>query len=86
MSSLFNDDEAIAWECIKIAQFTNMSYLEVKALPFDEFIMLKRLAQIEGHTKSEQGMEILKDNIRYMCTSPDVDKLREKYGKEEEHV
>lgn len=63
-----------------------MSYLEVKALPFDEFIMLKRLAQIEGHTKSEQGMEILKDNIRYMCTSPDVDKLREKYGKEEEHV
>lgn len=86
MSSLLNDDEAIAWECIKIAQFTNMSYLEVKALPFDEFIMLKRLAQIEGYTKSEQGMEILKDNIRYMCTSPDVDKLREKYGKEEEHV
>lgn len=73
----------MAWDFVKIARFTNMSYLETKELPADELVMLKRILQIDNHCKTTEGMEILKDNIRYMCTSPDVDKLRDKYGKEE---
>lgn len=72
-----------AWDFIKIAQFTNMSYLEAKELPADEFAMLKRITQIDGYCKTKEGIEILEDNIRYTCTSPDIRKLRDKYGKEE---
>lgn len=72
-----------AWDFVKIAQFTNMSYLEVKELPADEFAMLKRIAQIDKYCKTKEGLEILEDNIRYTCVEPDVNKLRDKYGKEE---
>lgn len=73
----------MAWDFVKIAQFTNMSYLEAKELPADELAMLKRILQIDNYCKTKEGLEILEDNIRYMCTSPDVDKLRDKYGKED---
>ena len=73
------------WEYVQMAQFLSMSYEEVKYIPFDEFEILKRLKQINDYSKTKEGLEILKDNIRYTCTSPDVDKLREKYGKEEDN-
>lgn len=66
-----------------MAHFLNMGYEAVKDMPFDEFEVLKRLKQIHDYSKTKEGIEILKDNIRYTCTSPDVDKLRKKYGKEE---
>lgn len=76
------EDEALAWECVKLAQFTNMSYLETKELPADEFILLKKLAQIDSYTKNQEGMEILKLNARLRQTNPDVNKLRSKFNKE----
>ena len=69
-----------------MAKFLNMSYEDVKCLPFDEFEMLIRLKQISDYTSTEQGQEILKDNIRYLCTTPDVKKLRKKYGEEGEYA
>lgn len=86
ISPLFTtDDERLMWEYVQMAQFLNMSYEEIKYIPFDEFEILKRLKQINDYSKTKEGLEILKDNIRYTCTSPDVDKLREKYGKEEDN-
>lgn len=66
-----------------MAKFLNMSYEAVKNIAFDEFEMLIRLKQISDYSQTEQGQEILKDNIRYMCTTPETDKLKERYGKEE---
>lgn len=65
-----------------MAKFLNMSYQEVKTLPFDEFAILERIQQIDSLTKTEDGLNILKDNIRYMQTSPDIAKLRKKFNKE----
>lgn len=84
LSPLFaTDDEQLMWEYVQMAHFLNMGYEAVKDMPFDEFEVLKRLKQIHDYSKTKEGIEILKDNIRYTCTSPDVDKLRKKYGKEE---
>ena len=80
---LATDDEQLMWEYVQMAQFLNMGYEAVKDMPFDEFEVLKKLKQIHDYSKTKEGIEILKDNIRYTCTSPDVDKLRKKYGKEE---
>lgn len=71
------------YQYVTLANFLNMSYLEVKELPFDEFNTLLRLKQLDDCKNSEQGQQILKDNIRYMETSPDVTKLRDKYGEGE---
>lgn len=65
-----------------MAKFLNMSYEDVKELPFDELSVLTRLKQISDYASTEQGQDILKDNIRYMETKPDVTKLRDKYGEE----
>lgn len=81
---LLDVDQQLAWQYVRMAKFLNMSYEDVKSLPFDEFEMLIRLKQISDFSSTEQGQEILKDNIRYLCTTPDVDKLREKYGEEGE--
>lgn len=70
------------WEYVTMAKFLNMSYQDVKGIPFDELTILARLKQISDYSNTEQGQEILKDNIRYLCTTPDVDKLRKKYGEE----
>ena len=69
------------WQYVQMAKFLNMSYQEVKKIPFDEFELLQRIQQIDALTKTENGMNILKDNIRYTQTSPDVGKLRKKFSK-----
>lgn len=67
---------------MQMAKFLNMSYQEVKQIPFDEFDLLQRMQHIDSLTKTEDGLNILKDNIRYMQTSPDIAKLRKKFNKE----
>lgn len=68
------------WECIKLAKFLNMSYVDVQNLPYDEYETLKRLYEIDELTRTKEGIDILEFNIRLCQTSPDVKKLREKYG------
>lgn len=70
------------WEKRKIAKFLNSSYEYVENMPYDEFLMCLYLTEIEGLLNSDDGIEVLKNNIRYMQTEPDVEKLRERYGKE----
>ena len=48
-----------------------------------KFIMCLYLCEIESLCKSEEGLEVLKNNARYAQTEPDIDKVRKKYGKEE---
>lgn len=70
------------WNKRKVAKFLNASYEYVENMPCDEFIMAMYLSEIESLCKSEEGIEVLKNNIRYIQTEPEVDKLRKKYGKE----
>lgn len=74
------------WQYQSLAKFLNMSYIDVQELPFDEFEELQRIQQIYNYTQTEEGHQILKDNIRYLCISPDVEKLRSKHGKDEHNV
>lgn len=71
------------WEKRKVAIFLNSSYEYVENMPYDEFLLCRYLLEIEGLLKTEEGMEVLKNNIRYAQTDCDVDKLRKRYGKEE---
>lgn len=81
LSSLFRGyDEFFMWDCIRLAKFLNMSYVEVQNLPFDEYETLKRMYEIDELTRTEEGVKTLELNIRLLQTSPDVDKLRERYG------
>ena len=79
---LLDTDQQLMWQYVSMAKFLNMSYEDVKELPFDELSVLTRLKQISDYASTEQGQDILKDNIRYMETKPDVTKLRDKYGEE----
>lgn len=70
------------WDKRKIAKFLNSSYEYVENMPYDEFLMCLYLSEIENLCQSEEGLEVLKNNVRYAQTEPEVDKLRKRYGKE----
>ena len=71
------------WDRHKVAKFLNSSYEYVEKMPYDEYLMCMYLLEIEVLCKSEDGIEVLKDNIRYNQTDCDVGKLRKRYGKED---
>lgn len=71
------------WDRRKISKFLNSSYEYVENMPYDEFLMCRYLCEIESLCQSKEGLEVLKNNIRYTQTEPEVDKLRKRYGKEE---
>lgn len=73
------------WEKKKIATFLNSSYEYVENMPYDELLLCRYLLEIESLLKSEEGIEVLKNNIRYAQTDCDVGKLRKRYGKEGEY-
>lgn len=68
------------WDRRKVAKFLNASYEYVENMAHDEFIMCLYLCEIESLCKTEEGLEVLKNNIRYMQTEPEIDKLRKRYG------
>ena len=70
------------WEKRKIAKFLNSSYEYVDNMPWDEFLLYRYLLEIEGLLNSKEGVEVLKNNIRYQQTDCDVGKLRKRYGKD----
>nr|DAT81702.1 MAG TPA: hypothetical protein [Caudoviricetes sp.] len=76
------EDHREIWEKRKVAKFLNSSYEYVENMPYDEFLLCRYLLEIDSLCKSEEGLEVLKNNIRYSQTEPEVDKLRKKYGKE----
>ncbi len=53
-----------------------MSYADVLDMPFDEYIMALYLNEIEQLLHTEEGREILKDNIRYSICDTDVEGLK----------
>lgn len=71
------------WDKRKVAKFLNASYEYVCDMAHDDFIMCLYLCEIESLCKSGEGVEVLKNNIRYSQTEPEIDKLRKRYGKEE---
>ena len=77
-----SSDHRKIWEKKKVAHFLNSSYEYVENMPYDEFLLCSYLMEIEGLLKSEEGIEVLKNNIRYTQTEPEIDKLRKRYGKE----
>ena len=70
------------WEKRKIAKFLNSSYEYVDNMPWDEFLLCCYLLEIEGLLNSKEGVEVLKNNIRYQQTDCDVGKLRKRYVKD----
>ena len=70
------------WEKRKIAKFLNSSYEYVDNMPWDECLLCRYLLEIEGLLNSKEGVEVLKNNIRYQQTECDVGKLRKRYGKD----
>lgn len=77
-----SNDHREIWEKRKIAKFLNSSYEYVENMPYDEFLLCQYLIEIENLLKSKEGIEVLKNNIRYAQTDCDVGKLRKRYGKD----
>lgn len=69
------------WNKRKVAKFLNASYEYVLDMPQDEFLMCMYLCEIESLCRSEDGVEVIKNNLRYTQTEPEIDKLRKRYAK-----
>ena len=80
ISKLMSNEHMDIWQRHKVAHFLNASYEYVVNMAHDEFVMCLYLCEIESLTKTEDGMNVLKDNIRYTQTEPEVDKLRKRYS------
>ena len=81
ISKLMSNDHMDIWSKRNVAKFLNASYEYVVNMPYDEFLMCQYLSEIDSLSNTSDGFEVLKNNIRYTQTEPDVDKLRKKYGK-----
>ncbi len=65
----------------QVIDFTGMSYVEVKKLPCDEFMLLYKHSIIDKLSKSQEGIKKLNEAAAFENTEPDVDKLRKFFGK-----
>ena len=68
------------WQKHKVCKFLNMSYTEVCKMPYYDYTYALYLCEIESLLGSEEGLEILKDNIRYNTTDADIDGLKKLKG------
>ena len=66
-----------------IAQYTNMSILEVGRLEIIDYLILRRDAFITRLRRTEKGCEYLKKAWMLEQTEPDRRALREAFGKGE---
>lgn len=62
-----------------IARYCNISILDVEELDLVEYLFYYREAVIYNCMQTEDGIEYLKNAHRLQQTSPDREKLREKY-------
>ena len=64
----------------RISEYLGISLLEVENLDVIEFYFFLREAFIYNCMQSEEGQEYLQNAYRLEKTSPDREKLREKFG------
>lgn len=64
-----------------VADYANISLLDVEELEIDIYLLYLRDAFIYKHSKTEEGRKYLNDCWRFSQTKPDKKALREKYGK-----
>lgn len=64
-----------------VCEYTGLNFLEVQDLYIDEFVYLLRDAFIYKMNQTEAGKEYLRECKRFETTTPDRQKLREKFGK-----
>ena len=65
-----------------VADYTRLSFLEVRALDYVRFLTWRRDAFIHWLSQSEKGQEYLDNAWRMEQTKPDRAALRKKLGKE----
>lgn len=71
-----------SWWVHLVAEYTRLSFLEVRALDYVRFLTWRRDAYIHWLSQSEKGQEYLDNAWRMEQTKPDRAALRKKLGKE----
>ena len=62
--------------------YARLNFLEIEQLPIDVYLGLRRDAFIYKLNKTEKGREYLENCWIMEQTSPDREKLRQRFGKE----
>lgn len=65
-----------------VAEYTGLSFNEIKKLGYIEYLTYRRDAFISMLNKTEAGQEYLRNAWRIEQTEPDRAALRRKFGKE----
>ena len=65
-----------------VSEYTGLSFLEVRALDYVQFLTWRRDAFIHWLSRTEKGQEYLDNAWRMEQTKPDRVALRKKLGKE----
>ena len=60
--------------------YTGLNFLQIKQLPYIEFLQYRRDAFINWLNQSERGQEYLRNAWRLEQTEPDRAALRRKFG------
>lgn len=69
------------WEHL-VSEYTGLNILEVEELDYLDYLTFRRDAFIERMSQTEKGVEYLNNAWRLEQTTPDRERLREKFGKE----
>lgn len=64
----------------RVAEYLGISMIEVEELGFVDYLFYKRESIIYNFSQTEEGRDYLRNAKRLEETSPDREKLREKYG------
>lgn len=67
-----------------MSEYTGLSFLEVEALDYLQYLIWRRDAYIYMLNRTEEGKEYLNNAYRMEQTEPDRKKLRAKLGRKEE--
>ena len=67
-----------------MSEYTGLSFLEVEALDYLQYLIWRRDAYIYMLSRTEEGQEYLNNAYRMEQTEPDRKKLRAKLGRKEE--
>lgn len=71
-----------SWWAHLVAGYTGLTFLEVRALNYVQYLTWRRDAFIHWLSQSEKGQEYLDNAWRMEQTKPDRAALRKKLGKE----
>ena len=75
---------AVTWFKHLVAEYTGLSFHEIKKLNYIEYLTYRRDAFITMLNKTENGQEYLRNAWRMEQTEPDRQALRRKFKRKEE--